>query len=75
VSPSLLGRLKISVYRAMRERASRRADVARAMSLNPRQFDRRLDLRHGSTVGQLERALAACAKRLELGLRESQAAA
>ena len=75
VSPSLLGRLKISVYRAMRERAWRKADLARAMSLNPRQIDRLLDLRHGSTVAQLEQALAACGKRVEVDLRELQAAA
>jgi antitoxin HicB len=75
VSPSLLGRLKISVYRAMRERGWRKADLARAMSLNPRQIDRLLDLRHGSTVGQLEQALAACGKRVEVDLRESRVAA
>jgi antitoxin HicB len=75
VSPSLLGRLKISVYRAMRERGWRKADLARAMSLNPRQIDRLLDLRHGSTVAQLEQALAACGKRVEVDLRELQVAA
>ena len=75
VSPSLLGRLKISVYRAMRERGWRKADLARAMSLNPRQIDRLLDLRHGSTVAQLEQALAACGKRVEVDLRELEAAA
>ncbi|HYI39708.1 MAG TPA: type II toxin-antitoxin system HicB family antitoxin [Allosphingosinicella sp.] len=66
VSPSLLGSLKVSVYRAMRERGWRKADLARAMSFNPRQIDRLLDLRHGSTVAQLEWALAACGKRVEL---------
>ncbi len=75
VSPSLLGTLKISVYRAMRERGWRKADLARAMSLNPRQIDRLLDLRHGSTVAQLEQALAACGKRVEVDLRELRAAA
>lgn len=75
VSPSLLGRLKISVYRAMRERGWRKADLARAMSLNPRQIDRLLDLRHGSTVAQLEQALAACGKRVEVDLRELKTAA
>jgi antitoxin HicB len=75
VAPSLLGRLKISVYRAMRECGWRKADLARAMSLNPRQIDRLLDLRHASTVGQLEQALAACGKRVEVDLREVRAAA
>lgn len=75
VSPSLLGSLKISVYRAMRERGWRKADLARAMSLNPRQIDRLLDLRHGSTVAQLEQALRACGKRVEVDLRELGVAA
>jgi antitoxin HicB len=75
VSPSLLGSLKISVYRAMRERGWRKSNLARAMSLNPRQIDRLLDLRHGSTVAQLEQALAACGKRVEVDLRALRAAA
>lgn len=75
VSPTLLGRLKVSVYRAMRERGWRKADLARAMALNPRQIDRLLDLRHGSTVAQLEQALAACGKRVEVELRDVRAAA
>jgi antitoxin HicB len=75
VSPSLLGRLKVSVYRAMRERGWRKADLARAMALNPRQIDRLLDLRHGSTVAQLELALAACGKRAEVELRDLREAA
>jgi antitoxin HicB len=75
VSPSLLGRLKIGVYRAMRERGWRKADLARALSVNPRQIDRLLDLRHGSSVAQLEQALAACGKRVEVDLRELRSAA
>lgn len=63
VSPSLLGSLKLSVYRAMRDRGWRKADLARALGQNPRQVDRLLDLRHGSTVAQLEQALAVCGKR------------
>lgn len=63
VSPTLLGSLKISVYEAMRARGWRKADLSRAMGLNPRQIDRLLDLRHASTIGQLETALAVCGKR------------
>jgi antitoxin HicB len=74
VSPSLLGSLKISLYRAMRERGWRKADLARAMALNPRQIDRLLDLRHSSTVAQLEQALTACGKRVDLDLRRLEAA-
>lgn len=74
VAPSLLGALKIAVYQAMRGRGWRKADLARAMGLNPRQIDRLLDLRHGSTVAQLEQALAVCGKRAEVETRELKAA-
>lgn len=63
VAPSLLGALKVAVYRTMRARGWRKADLARAMGLNPRQIDRLLDLRHGSTVAQLDQALAVCGVR------------
>ena len=63
VSPTLLGSLKISIYEAMRGHGWSKADLARAMALNPRQIDRLLDLRHASTLAQLEAALAACGKR------------
>jgi antitoxin HicB len=68
VSPSLLGALELSVYQAMRNRGWRKADLARAMGLNPRQIDRLLDLRHASTVAQLEQSLAACGARFEVGV-------
>jgi antitoxin HicB len=74
VEPSLLGRLKLAIYHAMRSRGWRKADLARAMSLNPRQIDRLLDLRHSSTVAQLEQALAACGRSAELATRELQRA-
>lgn len=66
VSPTLRGTLKLSVYEAMRARGWRKADLARAMNANPRQIDRLLDLRHGSTVEQLEQALAACGQRASI---------
>ncbi len=70
VSPSLLGALKLAAYRAMRARGWRKADLARAMGLNPRQIDRLLDLRHASTVAQLEQAMAACGVKAEVATRE-----
>lgn len=70
VSPTLLGSLKIAVYQAMRARGWRKANLARAMGLNPRQIDRLLDLRHASTVAQLEAALAVCGCRAEIEMRE-----
>jgi antitoxin HicB len=74
VAPTLLGSLKVAVYRAMRSRGWRKADLARALNLNPRQIDRLLDLRHRSTVAQLEQALTACGMRAEIGTRELRAA-
>ena len=74
VSPSLLGTLKLAVYQAMRDRNWRKADLARALGQNPRQIDRLLDLRHASTVAQLEQALAACGKRAEVEARQLRAA-
>lgn len=64
VTPSLLGSLKLTIYQAMRDRGWRKADLARAMDLNPRQIDRLLDLDHATTVAQLEAALAACGRRI-----------
>jgi antitoxin HicB len=74
IEPSLLGNLKLAVYQAMCARGWRKADLARAMALNPRQIDRLLDLRHSSTVAQLEQALAACGRSAEIATRELQRA-
>ena len=74
VSPTLLGTLKVAIYDAMRSRGWRKADLARAMGLNPRQIDRLLDLRHASTVAQLEQALAACGQRAIIETSELEAA-
>jgi antitoxin HicB len=74
VRPTLLGTLKIMLYQAMRERGWRKADLARVLGVDPRQVDRLLDLRHASTVKQLEQALAACGKRPDVALRELKAA-
>lgn len=75
VAPSLLGTLKLALYQSMRERGWRKADLARAMAVNPRQVDRLLDLRHSSTVQQIEQALAVCGKRAEIEARELTSAA
>lgn len=74
VTPSLLGMLKLSVYQAMRRKGWRKADLARRMGLNPRQIDRLLDLRHASTVAQLEQALTICGARADVETRELELA-
>jgi len=73
VRPSLLGMLKLAVYGAMRQRGWRKADLARATGMDPRQVDRLLDLRHRSTVAQLEQALAACGRHAQVELSEQAA--
>lgn len=70
VRPHLIGMIKTAIYVAMRERGWRKADLARALDVNPRQVDRLLDLRHGSTVAQLEAALEACGKVAEVETAE-----
>lgn len=56
----LLAMLKIEVYRAMRGRGWRKADLARVLHKDPRQIDRLIDLRYATPVAQLEAALRAC---------------
>lgn len=74
VALSLLGSLKVAVYRSMRARGWRKADLARALDLDPRQIDRLLDLRHASTVAQLASALKACGRRAEVETRDLRVA-
>lgn len=68
VATTLLGSMKIALYRAMRARGWRKADLARALHVDPRQVDRLLDLRHGSPVAQIEAALAACGQTVRVEL-------
>lgn len=74
VAPTLLGSLKLILYLAMRARGWRKADLARALDMDPRLVDRLLDLRHRSTVTQLDAALRACGARYEVGMRAAEAA-
>jgi antitoxin HicB len=74
VAPTLLGSLKLILYLAMRARGWRKADLARALDMDPRLVDRLLDLRHRSTVAQLDGALRACGARYEVGARPAEAA-
>jgi antitoxin HicB len=71
VDLTLLAALKLEVYMAMRARGWRKADLARAMAVNPRQIDRLLDLHHATPVSQLEAAFLVCGRRV---IVEAQAA-
>jgi antitoxin HicB len=68
VQPGLLISLKASLYKAMKERSWRKADLARALNQDPRQIDRLIDPGHKSTIAQLETALAVCGKRAEVAM-------
>lgn len=74
VSPTLLGSLKVILYIAMRARGWRKADLARALEIDPRMVDRLLDIRHRSTVAQLDQALRACGGQYEVAMRKAEAA-
>ena len=74
VSLSLLGELKLALYRAVRAKGWRKADLARALCVDAKTVDRVLDLRHSSTVVQLEAGLAACGCRAEIEMRQLAAA-
>lgn len=70
IAPSLLASTKLALYQAMTALDWRKADLARAMAVNPRQVDRLLDLHHASTIAQLEQALAACGRKATIETME-----
>jgi antitoxin HicB len=61
----------VLLYRAMRERGVRKADLARRLGWHGPQIDRLLDLNHASRLDQIEAALAALGKRLTLDLADA----
>ncbi len=71
VSPSALACAKLAVYQAMRERGVGRAELARRLGWHLQQIARVLDLDHASRLDQIEAALAALGKRLEVAVREA----
>jgi antitoxin HicB len=59
VMPGLQARMKLELYRAMRRKGARKADLARRLNVHAPQIDRLLDLTHASRIGQIEAAMAA----------------
>ncbi len=57
---------KVELYRAMRKAGVGKAALARRLNCHLPQIDRLLDLRHGSKLDQIEQALAALGKRIEI---------
>lgn len=59
---------KVLLYQEMRAQGVRKAELARRLNWHMPQVDRLLDLNHASRLDQLEAALAALGKRLEVAL-------
>lgn len=66
VSPSTLAVLKLEVYQAMREGRVKKTELARRLNWHLMQVDRLLDLHHASRIDQVEAALSALNRRLEV---------
>lgn len=68
--PALVA-LKVSLYESMREAGVSRSELARMLAIDPRQVRRMLDPLTSSRVEELERALAALGKRLEIRISDA----
>lgn len=66
-----LAAAKVALYQTMRQQGVRKAELARRLGCDFRQVDRLLDLRHRSRLDQVDAALAALGKRLEIALRDA----
>lgn len=62
--------MKLGIYEALLERRHRKADLARMLNLHLPQVDRMLDLRHNTKLEQLEKALDALGRQLEVRVLE-----
>jgi antitoxin HicB len=67
VVPALVD-TKVQLYRAMLEQRVSKTELARRMQVHPPQIDRLLNIKHGSTVGQLETAASALGLCLQITL-------
>lgn len=68
VRPSLIGEIKLGIYKTMREGRIRKTDLARRMGVALIQIDRLLDLTHSSRIEQVEAAYGALGKRVHVEL-------
>lgn len=64
---------KLGLYQAMLEKNMRKADLARKLGLHMPQVDRLLDLRHSTKLEQLEIALDALGRRMQVTVQEEAA--
>jgi plasmid maintenance system antidote protein VapI len=66
IGPSHLVAAKLALYEAMRAQQITRTELARRLGLQENAVRRLLDLDHRSHIDQIDRALAALGKRLEV---------
>ncbi|MBF0137363.1 MAG: type II toxin-antitoxin system HicB family antitoxin [Magnetococcus sp. DMHC-1] len=66
VHPGALVRAKLAVHQAMQEEKVRKAELARRLHWHLPQVDRLLDLRHASRLDQIEMALEALGRQLQV---------
>jgi antitoxin HicB len=72
---SALTTAKLLLYRAMREAGVSNGELARRLGWQDPQIDRLLDLNHASRLDQIETALAALGKRLDVRMSDAASAA
>jgi antitoxin HicB len=64
--PSALPAIKLAIYQSMRDQGIRKAELARRLGWHLPQVDRLLDLQHASRLDQVEAAIAALGRRLDV---------
>jgi antitoxin HicB len=65
---------KIELHNLMLENDVNRAELSRRLHMHRPQVDRLVNLRHGSTLDQLEAAFGALGQRLEISVRKAKVA-
>lgn len=71
VEVSALLTAKIQLHNAMLEQNVNQSELGRRMNIHRQQVERLVNIRHGSTIEQLESAFAALAKRLEIQVQDA----
>jgi antitoxin HicB len=70
IALSSLVAAKVELYRIMRAAGVTKAELARRLDWHPSQVDRLLDVLHASRLDQIERALDALGKTIEIKVRD-----
>lgn len=68
VRPSAQACIALGIYQAMRDTGVRKSELARRLGWHMPQVDRLLDVNHASRLDQVEAALAALGRRLDVAV-------